>query len=92
MLTAETITHDQIRTLRAEARTAGDSLQVVICDIALSGEAGLVDDGASLDDYEPDTRDALYKLGLDPAKVNADVKACGLCAEAINEARAQEVG
>ena len=30
-----TITESQIRTLRAEARAAGDDIQAVICDVAL---------------------------------------------------------
>jgi hypothetical protein len=38
-LTAETITNAQIRSLRTEALTAGDSLQVELCDWALFDEA-----------------------------------------------------
>lgn len=37
-LTAETITTDQIRRLRTEALTAGDSMQAELCELALDLE------------------------------------------------------
>ena len=36
--TAESITDSQITALRSEARMAGDSAQVAICDRALAGD------------------------------------------------------
>lgn len=38
------VTDDQIRALRREAVHAGDTAQVIVCDIALDGSANLDDD------------------------------------------------
>ena len=39
MTTIESITNEQIETLRREAASAGDEQQVRLCDLALDGDA-----------------------------------------------------
>ena len=54
-LTAETISFDRIRSLRAEAITAQNSDQVAICDLALDGKI-------DVDDYTTLTRRGASRL------------------------------
>ena len=56
-LTAETITDEQIERLSDEAKAAGDSVQVDICERALSGDdeargdcAEVINDARAMDD------------------------------------------
>lgn len=77
-LTAETIPFSQIRDLRTEALSLSptDDLQVQWCDLALADREDANDDGSPLvaPDGQPVTR----------------TEARQVCADAINEARAQE--
>lgn len=82
-LTAHTITDRDIRMLCAEANHSNDDLQATICAVALAGGLG------EIADVEPH-RSALETLGIIPEHVDADVRARQLCADAINNARAQD--
>lgn len=75
--TAATITNRQIRTLRAEAATAGDHAQAMICVLALGGPAAL--EGA-----EPGTEaDTLLRDGRSQEWAREE------CARVIADAEAQ---
>jgi hypothetical protein len=76
------VTDRQIRALRREANSAGDLLQVAICDIALASGIG---DIAPIDET---LRAELESLGIIPESVSADTVARAECARAISEARA----
>jgi len=74
---AATITNKQIRALKAEAATAGDLAQVMICDLAIGGPAALT--GA-----EPGTEaDRLLSTGM------SQDEAREACADVIADAEAQ---
>lgn len=77
--TADNITDHQIRALRREARDAGDTVQALICDIALSTalHAPPVEIG--------EHRAKLETLGIIPEHVDADVRARAICADVITE-------
>lgn len=75
LITADTITDDQIRALRTEASGHGDDAQITICDRALYGTA-----------ESPST---ILSLIADGHLSDAQVEARQLCADAINNARAQ---
>ena len=81
--TTATITDRQIRTLRAEAVAAGDSLQVAICDVALA--TGI----ATIAEIEESVRADLEVLGIIPEHVGADLAARAECARVIADAAAQ---
>ena len=78
-----TITDRQIRTLRAEAVAAGDSLQVAICDVALA--TGI----AAIAEIDESVRGDLEVLGIIPEHVGADLAARAECARVIADAAAQ---
>lgn len=59
--TIETLTEKQIRTLRTEARDAGDLRAMVICDVALGEE----DDA---DDYMTELQDVVRTWSRDDAR------------------------
>lgn len=80
--TPETITDEQIETLRSEAAAAGDLLMVDICTIALV--SGLAD----IAKIRPEHRADLEQLGIIPEHVDADVRARAECARVIAEAEA----
>lgn len=82
--TIDTITDDQIETLRDEAGAAGDLVQVAICDVALAG--GL----AEIAEIPHETRAALEALGIIPEHIDADVRARAECARVIADAEAQQ--
>jgi len=52
--TTETITDEQIRALRQEAGEAGDTVQRVLCDVALTGEDSACDPDCLDEDGRPD--------------------------------------
>jgi hypothetical protein len=82
MDTTFTVTNHQIKQLRREAASAGDTVQVLICRIALaSGLTDVVDPGTH--------RDALEAIGIIPEHIDADVMARAECARVIADAQAQ---
>lgn len=85
-LNAETITDRQIEELREEALAAHtpDLVQSSLCAVALATDLGEVAE------IEESVRADLEQLGVIPEHVGADVVARGLCARAINSARARE--
>ena len=81
-MTTTEITDEQIETLRTEAATAGDMLQVTICDIALaSGLTDVVDPG--------EHRAALEAIGIISEHIDADVVARAECARVLADSDAQ---
>ena len=83
MTTIETLTDTQIQALRAEAREAGDTLQVVICEIAL-GDANWTDGGWLNDNatgFSPGELDELQAYTVDSAREE--------CLRVIRDAEAQ---
>lgn len=83
-LTAEDIDDDDIKQLSAEAAESGDGLMVALCAVALASDLGEVAE------FDEDQRGALERLGVIPEHIDADVRARRHCADAINNARAQE--
>ena len=83
--TAETITNKQIKTLRAEAGAAGDSITVAICAVALATRLGQV---AEIDES---VRADLEIMGIVPEHVGADVVARAKVAEMIAEVEADRL-
>ena len=77
-VTARSITHEQIRSLRNAASSAGDSLQAAICDLAIDGTID-TDDWTVLEASEVRR---LRNMSQDDA--------VAACVEAINDASAQE--
>jgi hypothetical protein len=73
-LTAQTISFDQIRSLRTEAAEAGDFVQVAMCDLALNSTID-TDDYTTLDRGE-----------VDRVRSMSREDAYTACASAINEA------
>ena len=72
-----TITNEQIEQLKAEAASAGDIDQVMLCDLDLHG-AGYVNDE--------------YSVAQDVFRITrSQERARELCAKAIAEAQGQEV-
>jgi hypothetical protein len=83
-VTAETLTDEQVKGLRAGAAEAGDAVMVAVCDVALA---------SSLADGVPEScegvQSELERLGIIPQHIDADVHAREVVADAINDARAQ---
>lgn len=84
-VTADTITDEQIETLRDEASEAGDLLQVAICDVALA--TGL----SEIADVPHEYRIELEALGIIPEHVGADVVARAECARVILAERERRI-
>lgn len=74
-ITTDSITTTQIRTLRKEAVTAGDWMQVALCDVALcelgEGEGVDADDYSTLSGREQERLNATKGLGAVRACVDA---------------------
>lgn len=81
MTTIDTLTDDQIATLRAESAAAGDLLTVAICDVALAGELDRI---ADVDEHLAE----LERLGIIPSHIDADVQARREIVRVIREAEA----
>jgi hypothetical protein len=77
-ITAKTISEQQIKALRSEAVQAQDFDQVAVCDLALEGEI-------DTDDYTVLSGHMASRLrGMSRDEAYAE------CAQAINDARAQQ--
>lgn len=89
MATTETksITDAQIRTLRTEARAAGDAVQAHACSVALGDEEPVTDGNAWEDRYGGGGFSRVEARGMMAVK-SAD-QAREMCAKAIRAAAAQ---
>lgn len=82
------ITNTQIRALRAEAASAGDTAQRILCDIALDGEDSYVDS-----EGRPDYSDSGYSecelRAIRAALRMTQDEARAECERVISDAQAQ---